>query len=44
MAKWGQELAKTTSPEEQMTDAQTQQATAIGQRLGDCVQKAMQGP
>ncbi|MEO8553021.1 MAG: hypothetical protein ABI678_23775 [Kofleriaceae bacterium] len=44
MAKWGQELTQTTSPDEQMTDAQTQQATAIGQRLGECVQKAMTGP
>lgn len=44
MARWGQELAKTTSSDEQMTEAQTQQATAIGQRMGECVQKAMNGP
>jgi hypothetical protein len=41
MTKWGQEMAKTDPEPPVMTEEDTKEATALGQRMGECMQKAM---
>jgi len=41
MGKWAQEQAKSQEEAPHMTDEDTKRATAIGEEMGQCMQKAM---
>src|SRR6185312_5985669 len=41
MAKWSQEQAKDQKEPPKMSDEETKKATAIGEEMGKCMQKAM---
>jgi len=43
MTKWSQEMAKDQSKPPKMTDDDVKRATALGERMGKCMQEAMGG-